>query len=111
MRPEDLLSLLGARNSDPGVESALVHYGVRNRPEVEIDEDDADGPVVETQSWVKNSRSGIEFGFDDEAAWRGLDETQFGRGPMVLRQIYLYGSHEGVRPYSNRSARFSQAAP
>jgi len=99
MRPEELLSLLGARNTDSAVESALVYCRVRNRPEVKIDEDDADGPVVETQSWVKNSRAGIEFGFDDEAAWRGLDETQFGQGPMVLTEIYFYGTHEGVRPY------------
>ena len=99
MRPEDLLSLLGKRTTDPAVESALVYYRVRNRPEVKIDEEDADGPVVDTQSWVKNSRAGIEFGFDDEAAWRGLDETQFGRGPMILTEIYLYGSHERVRPY------------
>ncbi|GJH30151.1 MULTISPECIES: hypothetical protein [Caballeronia] len=101
MSPQDLLSLLGARNTDPAVESALVYFRVRNRPEVEIDEDDSDGPVVGTQSWVKNSRAGIEFGFDDEAAWRGLDETQFGQGPMVLTEIYLYGSHQGVRPYQD----------
>jgi|GEM_PF-6983869 len=89
MRPEELLSLLGARNTDPAVESALVYCRVRNRPEVKIDEDDTDGPVVENQSWVKNSRAGIEFGFCDEAAWRGLDETQFGQGPMVLTEIYF----------------------
>jgi hypothetical protein len=99
MHPQDLISLLGACNTDPAVESALVYFRVRNRPEVEIDEDDADGPVISTQSWVKNSRAGIEFGFDDEAAWLGLDETQFGRGSMVLTQIYLYGDHEGIRSY------------
>ena len=99
MSPEDLLSLLGGRATDPAVESALVYYRVRNRPEVKIDAEDADGPVVDTQSWVKNSHAGIEFGFDDEAAWRGLDETQFGEGPMVLTEIYLYGNHERVNPY------------
>jgi hypothetical protein len=99
MNPEDLLALLGRNNSDPLVEAALIHYAVRNRPEVEIDAEDPDGPVVETQSWVKNSRAGIEFGFHDEAAWRGLDETEFGAGPLVLTQIYLYGQHEGVRQY------------
>lgn len=99
MNPEDLLALLGRYNTDPLVEAALLRYAVRNRPEVTVDEESADGPVVETQSWVKNSRAGIEFGFDDEAAWIGLDETEFGMRPMVLTQIYLYGQHQGVRPY------------
>jgi len=96
---QDLLALLGRYNTDPVVEAALSHYAVRNRPEVKIDEHDADGLVVETQSWVKNSRAGIEFGFDDEAAWIGLDETQFGKRPMLLTQIYMYGQHDGVCPY------------
>lgn len=101
MRPQDLLSLLGARSADPAVESALVYCGIRNRPAVGIDDDDSDGPVVETQSWVKNSRAGIEFGFDDGAAWLGLDETEYGRRPMLLTQIYFYGQHHGVRPYQS----------
>lgn len=99
MRTEDLVALLGRHHTDSLVEAALVQYGVRNLPAVEIDEDDSDGPVVETQSWVKNSRAGIEFGFDDEAAWLGLDETEYGRRPMVLTQLYFYGQHQGVRPY------------
>lgn len=99
MRAEDLVKLLGHHHTDPMVEAALVHHGIRNRPEVLVDEDDADGPVVETQSWVKNSRLGIEFGFDDEAAWLGLDETEFGKRPMVLTQIYFFGHREGVHTY------------
>ena len=99
MHSQDLLELFGRPHTDPLVEAALSHYAVRNRPEVKIDVHDADGPVVETQSWVKNSRAGIEFGFDDQAAWIGLDETEFGTRPMLLTQIYLYGQHQGVRPY------------
>jgi hypothetical protein len=99
MNPGDLLALLRRPATDPLVEAALRHYAVRNRPEVEIDDEDADGPVVETQSWVKNSRGGIEFGFEDEASWIGLDETEFGKRPMLLTQLYLYGQHPGVRPY------------
>ena len=99
MNPSELQTLLGRYNTDPHIESVLTRYAIRNRPEVEIDEEDADGPVVATQSWVKNSRAGIEFGFQDEAAWIGLDETELGKRPMVLTQIYLYGQHEGVRPY------------
>ena len=99
MPTDGLVALLGRHGTDPLVEAALVQHAVRNRPAVKIDEQDADGPVVETQSWVKNSRAGIEFGFDDEAAWLGLDETEHGRRPMLLTQIYLYGQHQGVRPY------------
>lgn len=99
MDANDLLALLGRYNTDPLVEAALRHYAIRNRPEVEIDEDDADGPVVGTQAWVKNSRAGVEFGFHDEAAWIGLDETEFGKRPMLLTEIYLYGRHDRVRPY------------
>jgi hypothetical protein len=99
MRAEELVALLGRRHTDAAVEAALLHHAVRNRPRVGVDEDDVDGPVVDTQSWVKNSKQGIEFGFDDEAAWLGLDETEFGERPMVLTQLYLYGRAEGVRPY------------
>lgn len=99
MTPDHLLRLLGRNTTDPILEQALSHYAIRNRPEVRVDEEDADGPVVETQSWVKNSRAGIEFGFQDEAAWLGLNETEFGKRPMVLTEIYLYGRHDGVRPY------------
>jgi hypothetical protein len=100
MRAEELVELLGRRQTDPAVEAALVHFAVRNRPEVRVDEDDADGPVVDTQSWVKNSKAGIEFGFNDEAAWLGRDETEFGEWPMLLTQVYFYGHHEGVHPYA-----------
>ncbi|MBC7957501.1 MAG: hypothetical protein H7Y33_16725 [Cytophagales bacterium] len=99
MRADDLVALLGLPHTDPRVEAALVQHAVRNRPAIKIDNDDSDGPVVETQSWVKNSRGGIEFGFDDEAAWLGLDETEYGRRPMLLTQLYFYGQHQGVRPY------------
>jgi hypothetical protein len=99
MNPKDLLALLGRVDTDPLVEAALTDYAVRNRPMLRAGEDDADRPVVETQSWVKNSRAGIEFGFDDEAAWTGLGEADFGQRPMLLTQIYLYGQHERVRPY------------
>jgi hypothetical protein len=99
MRAEELVALLGRRHTDSAVEAALVYHAVRNRPKVRIDEEDADGPVVDTQSWVKNSKAGIEFGFDDEAAWLGLDETEFGERPMLLTQVYFYAHMEGVRPY------------
>ena len=101
MNPQDLLALLGRHDTDPSVEAALNYYSIRNRPQVGIDEEHEDGPVLETQSWVKNSRAGIEFGFQDEASWMGLDGTEFGKHPMVLTEIYFYGKHVGVRPYND----------
>lgn len=99
MNPNELLALLGRYNTDPIVEAALAHYAVRNRPEVEIDPGGRDGAAVRTQSWVKKSRAGIEFGFQDAASWIGLDATEVGRHPMVLTEIYFYGKHVSVRPY------------
>jgi hypothetical protein len=95
----ELVDLFGCYHTDPLVEAALVQHAVRNRPAVKVDEHDADGPVIETQSWVKNSRAGIEFGFDDASAWLGLNEIEYGKQPMLLTQIYFYGQHQGVRPY------------
>ena len=102
MNPRNLLALLGRYNVDPAVEETLAHFAVRNRPEVRVDDEDPDGPIVETYSWVKNSRAGIEFGFQDGAAWFGLDETEFGKHPMVMTEIYFYGEHVGVRSYQGQ---------
>lgn len=99
MPVQELLKLLGRPTTDPRVEAALVHYEIEERPSVKIDLDDADGPVVDTQAWVKNASFGIEFGFDDQAAWNGWDETQYGRRDMLLTQIYMYGNHPGVERY------------
>lgn len=96
---EEIVSLLGCPSSDPKIEATLVRFRVRNRPEVERDEEDVDGPVVNALDWVKNSRTGIEFGFEDQASFEGLDPSECGDGPMLLTQIYFYGDHDGVEPY------------
>jgi hypothetical protein len=99
MRPDELLALLGREATDVAIERTLVSFGIRKRPEVERDEEDVDGPTVETKDWVINSRAGIEFGFEDKASFLGQDEAERGAGPMLLTQLYFYGDHEGVKPY------------
>lgn len=99
MTHEEIVTLLGCPSTDRKIEATLVRFGVRNRPEVERDDEDVDGPVVYAQDWVKNGRTGIEFGFEDQASFEGLDESERGEGPMLLTQIYFYGEHEGVEPY------------
>lgn len=94
-----IAALLGQPSAAAQVDAALTHFGVTERPALTIDPDDPDGPVVTVQSWVGNLLLGIEFGFDDEAAWRGWDEFERGRHPMLLTQIYFYCDHQGVRPY------------
>lgn len=102
MEASEIADLLGHASTDPRVEAELVRFAIDDRPQVEIDEDDADGPVVEVQDWVINNAVGIEFGFDDEASWRSWDEFERGRCPMLLTQIYFYGNHEDVQPYRGR---------
>jgi hypothetical protein len=99
MDAEALVKLLGLISTDPRVEDALRAYGVMRRPELGIDPDDADGPVVKSQDWVTNLSAGIEFGFQEEGAYMGLDQTDRGVGPMLLTEIYFYGERPGTRPY------------
>lgn len=100
MDARDIADLLGSPSTRPQIEDRLRWSGIVDLPQVKIDHLDPDGPVVEVQDWLLSSRAGIEFGFEDEASWRGLDPFHFGRGPMLLTQIYFYGGREGIAPYS-----------
>lgn len=100
MEYSEITALLGRSAHDPDIESILDRHHIYGRPQVELDSEDADGPVVETKDWVINSHEGVEFGFEDERAFRTLEPSNWGKGPMILTQIYLYGDHPNVRPYS-----------
>jgi hypothetical protein len=99
MNPQQLVALLGRPSTDPAVERSLVGLRISRRPEVVRDEEDVDGPVVETRDWLINRRVGIEFGFEDEASFFGRSGAQYGVGPMLLTQLYFYGVHPEVKPY------------
>lgn len=99
MDADVLLKLLGLRDTDLRVEDALRAYGVLRRPKLVVDAADADGPVVSSQDWVSNLSVGIEFGFQEEGATMGLDQLEWGAGPMLLSEIYFYGERAGTRAY------------
>jgi len=97
MDAEVLVALLGLASTDPRVEDALQRLGVARRPKLKIDSDDADGPVVESQDWVGNLSLGLEFGFQEEGAYMGLDQADRGIGPMLLTEVYFHGAGPGRR--------------
>lgn len=99
MDADALVKILGLHSTDSRVEASLRAYGVMRRPELRIDPADADGPVVQSQDWVSNLAVGIEFGFQEEGGYMGLDQVDRGVGPMVLTEIYFYGERPGTRPY------------
>jgi hypothetical protein len=102
MQPEDLIRLLGRPAPDPAIERTLDHFKIRRRPQVELDEDNVDAPLVQKQDWLKNRNAGIEFGFEDEATFKGDETLKPGKGPMLLTQLYFYGDHPEMRPYVDR---------
>jgi hypothetical protein len=102
MEASEIALLLGRPSNDPHVIAELARAGIDERPRAKIDENDADGPVIQSQDWLLKSAAGIEFGFDDEASWRGWVEFERGRHQMLLTQIYFYGKQKGVNPYGGR---------
>ena len=101
MPPETLIALLGRPSTDPDVDRVLTHFKLRRRPAVELEEDeDGDVEVLNTQDWLTNRARGIEFGFEDQAAFAGDDPDQQGKGPMLFTQLYFYGEHPEVQPYT-----------
>lgn len=95
----EITLLLGLPSTDPRIVEVLSRFDIDDRPRVKLDDEVPEGPVVELQDWVSNNSAGIELGFDDEAAWFGLNEFQHGKHSMLLTQIYFYGDHAGVGPY------------
>ena len=101
MPPETLIALLGRPSTGPDIDRVLNHFKLRRRPAVVVEEDDdGDVEVLETQDWLTNRARGIEFGFEDQAAFVGDDPSQQGKGPMLLTQLYFYGEHPDVQPYT-----------
>jgi hypothetical protein len=99
MQAETILRLLGRPSTDPGIEQVFDQFKIRRRPQVTVDEDDADGPVVQNQDWLKNRNAGVELGFEDQATFTGAPTLTPGKVPMLLTQVYFYGDHPEMKPY------------
>ena len=92
---ESIISLLGSDATD--AHNVLSCLGVSQRPSVELEEGNADGPVLNTRSWIQNGKLGIEFGFEVADAFYGR-ATDISRLDMLLTQLYFYGTHPNVFP-------------
>lgn len=101
MEPAEIADLLGRAASDAQVVATLARFGIEEQPEINVEDADTGG-IVQTDDWLVNYEAGIEFGFEDEAAFLGLDASERGTGPLLLTQIYFYGIHDQVRPYVGR---------
>jgi hypothetical protein len=90
--PNGYLDLLGHPHPSARVVSLLRTFGIVRRPRLP-DHVLGDGTIVEIvspQDWLANRAEGVEFGFEDEAAFLGAPPVEWGAGPMLLTQIYLY---------------------
>ncbi len=100
MEMKEVSGVLGRLSTDARVVATMAAFAIDEQPRVRIIDSDAQGPIYATDDWLLNSVRGIEFGFEDEAAFFGLDASEHGSGSMVLTQIYMYGLHAGVKPYA-----------
>jgi len=94
MEPTLLIELLEKPLNHNEVQAVLKWYKIRRRPKVKID---TEGSIINFKDWVINSSVGIEFGFEDEISFNGYSSEK--GNSMLLTQIYLYGTHKGVKPY------------
>ena len=97
MAPDDILKLLGRPHADPAVRQMLAVHRQRREPKVERD---GDGEILKVQDFLTGRRRGIEFGFEDQGSFEQDDQRYWGKGPMLLTQIYFYGDHPNVHPYT-----------
>ena len=99
--PDPMIACLGLPHDDPGIMGLLRRFAITRTPTVERDafEEPADAEISSPQDWVSNLARGIEFGFEDEAAFTGEPPDVWGLGPMLLTQIYLYADHPEAATY------------
>lgn len=99
--PDPMIACLGLPHDDPGIMGLLRRFAITRTPSVERDSFDnaEDGGISSPQDWLSNLARGIEFGFEDEAAFTGEPPDVWGLGPMLLTQIYLYADHPKATAY------------
>ena len=93
MTGDQLLQLLGLPLEDPGVQACLVQVARGLQPE--LDPDDEDMGV----DWVTLNEIGLEFGFEDTAFLRALDEELRRQRGLTLSQLYFYGEADRMHAF------------
>jgi hypothetical protein len=98
MNGNRFLPLLGLPHTDPDVRATLRALHIMRDPEVAY-EDEEDETTLQTQDFVGNLHLGIEFGFEDEASFKGLHREEIGAGPMIMTHIYLFLESPNSNPF------------
>lgn len=101
---DQMISYLGLLHDDPVIEELLMQFSIIRTPGVEKDLCDEGGEIQNPCDMLSNLGRGIEFGFEDEAAFNGALPSEWGAGAMLLTQIYMYSNH-------SEAAAFEGALP
>lgn len=90
MDSRSIISLLGSRAGEPGVEALFRQLGVKERPKLAKGEFDAH---------VEAMTKGVSLIFEDEAYLKDEDRP-IGQGPLVLVGAFFYSEgHEGFTEF------------
>jgi hypothetical protein len=92
-----IVSLFGESVSTAGIKSLLESLGTLNRPVL------SDENGEETfQDWVLVRREGVELGFVDSKYQEGANSALWGKGEIVLNQVYFYSAFDDVQTFKGK---------
>jgi hypothetical protein len=95
----ELIAFLGKPADDPEVVEVLAELEILWSPELDESEEGSD-EEPDWYVWRPSSKNGFEFGFQDQAHLKAEAPEKRGQGPLVLSQVYFYGEHQGVDPFT-----------
>ena len=90
---DELLGLLGLRNSSARVQACLAQFARGMQPELDADDEEA------FVDWVTVNELGLELGFEDEAYVLALAVEKRRQAPLLLTQFYFYGDTKKTMPF------------
>lgn len=97
----EFANYLGLRHDSREVRELLRAFQILREPRLPLDDVLRDASeVAEPQDFLMNRGRGVEFGFEDEAAFLGAPPSEWGTGPMLLTQVYLFVEHPDQSRYS-----------
>jgi hypothetical protein len=88
-----ILDALGKSADDPALKCLLQAFGVKRKPELDEDDEEA------VTDWLPVQKAGIEFGFMTKGALKGDIGPSKYAGPLILHKIIFYCSFEGMESY------------